>query len=208
MSLIARPSVLFLDEPTTGLDPRSRIDVWELIGELVAAGTTTLLTTQYLDEADALADEIAVIDRGVVIARGTSRELKTRIGGDLIEVTLSDPADASGVVELLGDRACGEVKVERTSVIVPVTDVTGVLPDVVRRLDAAGIGVADVAARASTLDDVFFALTGRPAEDGEPAGDAPAASSPNGANGADGASPSAPADGTRVDGTDREASVR
>jgi len=166
MSLIARPSVLFLDEPTTGLDPRSRLDVWGLIEELVAAGTTTLLTTQYLDEADKLADEIAVIDRGVVIARGTSAELKSRIGGDQIEVVLGDAADASRVLDLLASRACGEGHVEGATVIVPVSDLTGVVPQVVRQLDEAGVAIGDVGVRRSSLDDVFFSLTGHPAEDG------------------------------------------
>jgi ABC-2 type transport system ATP-binding protein len=167
MSLIARPSVLFLDEPTTGLDPRSRQDVWELIEELARAGTTTLLTTQYLDEADRLADEIAVIDRGVVIARGTSAELKRQIGGDQVEVLLDDAVDGPRVIELLSARACAEAHVdgdERT-VVVPVPDSTGMVPEVVRELDKAGILVRDVGIRRSTLDDVFFSLTGRTAEE-------------------------------------------
>ena len=109
MSLIARPSVLFLDEPTTGLDPRSRQAVWELIEELVAGGTTTLLTTQYLDEADRLADEIVVIDHGRVIARGTSAALKQQVGADRVDVTLRDPADAGLAAETLVAIACGEI---------------------------------------------------------------------------------------------------
>ncbi len=165
MSLIGRPAVLFLDEPTTGLDPRSRQAMWDLIDELVKAGTTTLLTTQYLDEADRLADQIAVIDHGQVIARGTASELKRRVGGDQVEVTVSNPADVGRVRELLAGRACGETKVDADArtVTVPVLDITGMLPLVVRELDDAGVAVRDVAVRASTLDDVFFALTGRAA---------------------------------------------
>jgi ABC-2 type transport system ATP-binding protein len=166
MSLIARPSVLFLDEPTTGLDPRSRQDVWALIDELTSAGMTTLLTTQYLDEADHLADQIVVIDRGEAIARGTAAELKARTGGDKVEVTVADPADTGRVLELLAHRACGEGTVEHGRlVVVPVTDATGVVPQVVRELDEAAVGIADVGVRRSTLDDVFFSLTGRPAEE-------------------------------------------
>jgi ABC-2 type transport system ATP-binding protein len=168
MSLIARPSVLFLDEPTTGLDPRSRQSVWALIDELVRGGTTTLLTTQYLDEADRLADDIVVIDRGTVIARGTSEELKQQIGGELIEVMVEDPADAQSVIEVLGRHACGDPHVgdDKRTVSLPVFRVEGLVPVAVRELDAAGIAVHDVAARRATLDDVFFALTGHAAEDG------------------------------------------
>ena len=168
MSLIARPSVLFLDEPTTGLDPRSRVEVWGLIEELVRGGTTTLLTTQYLDEADRLADEIAVIDRGVVIARGTSDALKRQIGGDQIEILLEDPADAPQVMVLVACHGCDEPRVaegDERSVILPVPDLSGMVPQVVRDLDHAGIAVRDVNGRRSTLDDVFFALTGHTAEE-------------------------------------------
>jgi ABC-2 type transport system ATP-binding protein len=167
MSLIARPSVLFLDEPTTGLDPRSRQDVWGLIEELVCGGTTTLLTTQYLDEADRLANEIAVIDRGTVIARGTSDQLKRQIGGDQIEVILEDPTDAGRVIELVACHTCGESHLDGggRTVVMPVATLEGMVPKVVRDLDAAQIGVRDVGVRRSTLDDVFFALTGRTAQD-------------------------------------------
>ena len=167
MSLIARPSVLFLDEPTTGLDPRSRLEVWDLIEELVRGGTTTLLTTQYLDEADRLADQIVVIDRGVVIARGTSEELKRQTGGDQVEVKLENPADVPTVIEMLRCHACGEPHLEGDdrTVILPVPDVTGMVPQVVRDLDTRGIAVRDVNARHSTLDDVFFSLTGHTAEE-------------------------------------------
>ena len=169
MSLIAKPAVLFLDEPTTGLDPRSRIDVWGLIEELKASGTTTLLTTQYLDEADRLADEIAVIDRGLVIARGTAAELKRQTGGDQVEVTLDDPADSERAIKLLSARGCDDAHVDggpdSRTVILPVTDLTGVVPEVVRQLDDEQIKVRDVGVRRSTLDDVFFSLTGRAASD-------------------------------------------
>jgi ABC-2 type transport system ATP-binding protein len=173
MSLIARPSVLFLDEPTTGLDPRSRQSVWALIDELVRGGTTTLLTTQYLDEADRLADDIVVIDRGKAIARGTSEQLKQQIGGELIEVVVEDPGDAQRVIEVLGHHACGDPYVgeDKRTVSLPVFRVEGLVPTAVRELDAAGIAVHDVAARRATLDDVFFALTGHAAEEGSTDGE-------------------------------------
>jgi ABC-2 type transport system ATP-binding protein len=191
MSLIARPSVLFLDEPTTGLDPRSRQSVWDLIDELVRGGTTTLLTTQYLDEADRLADDIVVIDRGSAIARGTSDELKRQIGGDLVEVIVDDPADAPRVMELLGDATCGECHVgdDGRTVSIPVPELAGLVPVVVRRLDEAGIAIRDVSGRGSTLDDVFFALTGHGAEDdaadGETGGTRAAPPTGNGDRGAE-----------------------
>ena len=168
MSLIARPSVLFLDEPTTGLDPRSRQAVWDLIEELVASGTTVLLTTQYLDEADRLADDIVVIDHGRVIATGTSDVLKQQVGADRLEVKVRDTADIPRgqrrpvVAWPAGRSSPGD---DATSVIVPVLDVDGLVPVAVRQLDAAGVPFADVAARLSTLDDVFFALTGRAADE-------------------------------------------
>ncbi len=166
MSLVGRPSVLFLDEPTTGLDPRSRTVMWDLVDELVAGGMTVLLTTQYLDEADRLADEVAVIDHGTVIERGTPAELKRRVGGERIEVVCADPADRDRVAPALADLAVGTPHLEADGgrVVVPVRDTRGVVPDVVRRLDAAGIALVDVGVRRSTLDDVFFALTGHPAE--------------------------------------------
>jgi ABC-2 type transport system ATP-binding protein len=169
MSLIGRPSVLFLDEPTTGLDPRSRLAMWDLIDELVASGMTTLLTTQYLEEADRLAHQIAVIDHGQVIERGTPDELKRRVGGEQIEVLVCRPEDASPAIDALAEFACGDAHVERDGrrVVIPVREVHGLVPLAVRKLDDVGIDIDDVGVRHSTLDDVFFALTGRPAEDDE-----------------------------------------
>jgi ABC-2 type transport system ATP-binding protein len=169
MSLIGRPSVLFLDEPTTGLDPRSRLVMWELIEQLTKSGMTTLLTTQYLDEADRLADQIAVIDHGEVIERGTPVELKRRVGGEQIEVVVTAARDARSAIEALSSFACGDSHVERDGrrVVVPVRDVGGLVPLAVRRLDEMGVDIDDVGVRRSTLDDVFFALTGRGTEEGE-----------------------------------------
>ena len=164
MSLIGRPSVLFLDEPTTGLDPRSRLSMWALIEELARGGTTTLLTTQYLEEADRLADEIVVIDHGLVIARGTSAELKRRIGGERVEVMLADAratSAASSRCSLRLRAATRSIDESAASVVVPVRSPDGVVPQVVRMLDAASITARDVAMRHATLDDVFLTLTGR-----------------------------------------------
>jgi ABC-2 type transport system ATP-binding protein len=167
MSLIARPSVLFLDEPTTGLDPRSRQAVWELIEELVASGTTVLLTTQYLDEADRLADDIVVIDHGRVIARGTSDVLKQQVGADRLEVKVRETSDVPRVRSALSAMACAPITAgdDETTVVVPVRDVEGLVAVAVRELDAADVPFADIAARQSSLDDVFFALTGRAVEE-------------------------------------------
>ncbi|MDQ2678971.1 MAG: ATP-binding cassette domain-containing protein [Actinomycetota bacterium] len=169
MSLIANPSVLFLDEPTTGLDPRSRLEMWDVIDGLVAEGTTTLLTTQYLDEAERLAKEIVVIDRGSVIARGTADELKASSGGERVEITLGDRDDLARVAELLSNFALPGVAetVDRAAatVTVPVRTTEHIVPSVVRTLDDAGIAVSDVVVRRPTLDDVFLQLTGHRAED-------------------------------------------
>ena len=171
MSLIANPSVLFLDEPTTGLDPRSRLEMWDVIDGLVAEGTTTLLTTQYLDEAERLAKEIVVIDRGSVIARGTADELKASSGGERVEITLGDRDDLARVAELLSNFALPGVAetVDRAAVTVtvPVRTTEHIVPSVVRTLDDAGIAVSDVVVRRPTLDDVFLQLTGHRAEDDE-----------------------------------------
>jgi len=166
-SLIAKPRVLFLDEPTTGLDPRSRIGLWEVIKDLVADGTTVLLTTQYLDEADQLAEEIVVIDHGRVIAQGTSDTLKDQVGGDRLEVVVEDPTQLDEAATALRTVATGEVKVDRTDhrIVAPVVGGSLTLVEAVRSLDAAHVGIADVALRRPTLDDVFLALTGHTAEE-------------------------------------------
>jgi ABC-2 type transport system ATP-binding protein len=163
-ALVAKPAVLFLDEPTTGLDPRSRIALWETIESLVADGTTVLLTTQYLDEADRLADRIAVIDQGRVIADGTPDELKDRVGGERLEVRLSDPADADAAVQALTPMSDEPPALEGGTVRLTVRRRTGAIVEAVRRLDEAGVGVDDLGVRRPTLDDVFLALTGHAAE--------------------------------------------
>ncbi|HVY09868.1 MAG TPA: ATP-binding cassette domain-containing protein [Mycobacteriales bacterium] len=166
--LVTRPPVLFLDEPTTGLDPTSRARMWDIVRELVADGATLLLTTQYLDEADALADRIVVIDHGRVIANGTASELKAATGGARLEVTLTRPHPAAvtalipltdGPVDVSGDGRLLKAAVRSGS---------GVATQVIRALDAAGIVVDDVAVHPPSLDDVFFALTGAPVAEASP----------------------------------------
>jgi ABC-2 type transport system ATP-binding protein len=165
-SLVAAPSVLFLDEPTTGLDPRSRVEMWDVIRELVASGTTLLLTTQYLEEADRLADEIVVIDRGRVIAKGTADELKAQVGGERVEVVVQTSAELLPAREVLSALATGEVLVDDhvRRLTAPVSGGGKVLVEALGRLDAAGIEVLDVGLRRPTLDDVFLTLTGHAAE--------------------------------------------
>ncbi|GAB3477284.1 ATP-binding cassette domain-containing protein [Amycolatopsis cihanbeyliensis] len=163
-SLIVAPTVLFLDEPTTGLDPRSRNEIWDTVRELVSDGTTVLLTTQYLDEADQLAANIAVIDSGTVIASGSPHELKARIGGR-IDVTLSPGVDlpaAGRALARIADSGEPDIDQDNRLLSVPVLGVTLTLPDVVRRLDEAGVQAVDVGIRQPTLDEVFLTLTGKP----------------------------------------------
>jgi len=168
-ALVAQPPVLFLDEPTTGLDPRSRIGMWDVISELVAAGSTLLLTTQYLEEADHLASTIAVIDHGKVIARGTSDDLKNQVGGERLELTVSTPADIDSARESLAPIASGEITVDQASrrLTVPVTGGASALMESLRRLDADAVKVLDVGLRRPSLDDVFLTLTGHAAEEEE-----------------------------------------
>lgn len=164
-SLIAKPPVLFLDEPTTGLDPRSRQGLWQVIRDLVADGTTVLLTTQYLDEADQLANDIVVIDRGRVIAHGTADVLKDQIGGDRIEVTLASETMIDGATAALREVAGAEVSVHDLTLSAPVSGGSTVLVDAIRALDARGVVVTDLVLRRPTLDDVFLTLTGHAAEE-------------------------------------------
>jgi ABC-2 type transport system ATP-binding protein len=166
-ALVARPPVLFLDEPTTGLDPRSRIALWETIEARVAAGTTVLLTTQYLDEADRLADRIAVIDQGRLIAEGTSDELKDRVGGEWLEVKLESSDAAEAAIGALAAMAGDQPSCENGTVRIPLQERRGAIANAVRRLDQAGIGIDDVSVRRPTLDDVFMVLTGHGAEEEE-----------------------------------------
>ena len=163
-ALVARPPVLFLDEPTTGLDIRSRIGLWEAIEALVSEGTTVLLTTQYLDEADRLAGRIAVIDRGLVIAEGTPSELKARVGGERLEIHLCDGGRGEEAVAALASIASDRPFLEDGSVRVPVAERRGTIADAVRRLDDAGIAIDDISVSTPTLDDVFLTLTGHAAE--------------------------------------------
>jgi len=165
-SLVARPKVLFLDEPTTGLDPRGRLGMWDVIEELVDGGTTLLLTTQYLEEADRLAQSIVVIDHGKVIARGTADELKSQIGGERLELTVSNASELTATEAVLRRVGLGEPTIDQATraASIAVQGGSAVLIDALRQLDTAGVVVKDVAIRRPTLDDVFLSLTGHAAE--------------------------------------------
>jgi oleandomycin transport system ATP-binding protein len=165
-SLVGRPRFLYLDEPTTGLDPKSRLELWNMIRGLVAEGTTVLLTTQYLEEADQLADEIVVIDHGRVIAAGTPQQLKTRVGGHVLQAQPADPTDLEATQRILAEFAAGEEGPYSDGQLVTVRiDDRSALGRVVRRLDDAGITVDDLSLRRPSLDEVFLAVTGHVAEE-------------------------------------------
>ncbi|MEV3920656.1 ATP-binding cassette domain-containing protein [Actinomadura coerulea] len=163
-SLVGRPQILFLDEPTTGLDPRSRNGLWDIVRGLTDDGVTVLLTTQYLEEADQLADDIIVIDRGQAIAHGTSDMLKAQVGGQVLEVRPVDAADVAAVERIVGELAEAVPEVRDDLVSAPITD-PQLMPAVVRRLDEAGVAVGELSLRKSSLDEVFFALTGHHTDD-------------------------------------------
>lgn len=166
-SLVGDPKVLFLDEPTTGLDPRSRFALWETIERLVDGGTTLMLTTQYLEEADRLAHLIGVIDHGQVIAEGTSDELKTKVGGDVLRLEIADAVQTQAAAAAVVGVASEAPRIELPNqVVIPVSTHVGVITETVRRLDAAGIRLSDLAITRPTLDDVFMMLTGHHAENG------------------------------------------
>jgi ABC-2 type transport system ATP-binding protein len=166
-ALVAEPAVVLLDEPTTGLDPRGRLDTWEVIGELVADGATVLLTTQYLEEADRLADTILVIDHGKVIASGTADKLKAQVGGELLQVVVAEPHEIEPATKVLAEVGSGDVDVNTHSREVQVLVDAGPksLIEALRRLDAEGVVVLDVSLHRPTLDDVFLSLTGHAAEE-------------------------------------------
>ena len=163
-ALVARPPVLFLDEPTTGLDPRSRLGLWQTISDRVAAGTTVLLTTQYLEEADRLADQICVIDHGRVIAEGTAAELKDQVGGDRLEVQLEDESQFDRAAAALAEVSTEPPALRDGVLRASVSRRDGTVADALRRLEDAGVQVADLSLRRPTLDDVFLNLTGHEAE--------------------------------------------
>ena len=168
-SLIGRPNVLFLDEPTTGLDPRSRQGMWEVIEDLISEGTTVLLATQYLEEADQLANRIVVLDHGNVIAKGTSNELKSQVGGDRIEIVVESAGDVSngaGLIQEFGSAPAITEDLTKT-ILLPVAGGSTAIVNIVRRLDENKISIADIALRRPTLDDVFLSLTGHATENTE-----------------------------------------
>ncbi|MCC5476573.1 ATP-binding cassette domain-containing protein [Streptomyces sp. NPDC059680] len=165
-ALVVSPPVMFMDEPTTGLDPRNRQQLWEVIKQLVSGGTTLLLTTQYLEEADHLAHDIAVVDHGRVIAKGTSDQLKARTGGERVEVVVHEREHITSAGEVLRGFGKGEVTVEdhTRKLTVPVTGGAKLLAEIIRELDTRGIEIDDIGLRRPTLDDVFLSLTGHVAE--------------------------------------------
>jgi len=168
-SLIGRPNVLFLDEPTTGLDPRSRQGMWEVIEDLISEGTTVLLTTQYLEEADQLANRIVVLDHGNVIAKGTSNELKSQVGGDRIEIVVESVGDVSNAAALIQEFGSAPAITEELTktILLPVAGGSTAIVNIVRKLDENKISIADIALRRPTLDDVFHSLTGHATENTE-----------------------------------------
>jgi ABC-2 type transport system ATP-binding protein len=172
-ALIVSPPVMFMDEPTTGLDPRNRLQLWDVIQDLTAGGTTVLLTTQYLEEADHLADDICVVDHGKVIARGSSDELKAATGGERVEVVVHKRDQIDNASEVLRGLGKGEVEVEEHTrqLTVPVVGGARLLADVIRELDTRGIEIDDIGLRRPTLDDVFLSLTGHHAESDDPESD-------------------------------------
>ena len=167
-ALVAEPPVLFLDEPTTGLDPRSRLDLWDVIRELVERGATLLLTTQYLEEADQLADDIVVIDHGRALARGTADELKLQVGGERIQATVADVAQLAAAEAILADVADGDVEVNETArtLLAPISGGVKALATALREFESRDIGLSDIGLRRPTLDDVFLTLTGHAAGNG------------------------------------------
>ena len=170
VSLVGHLRVLFLDEPSSGLDPRGRRQLWQTIRGLVDNGTAVLLTTQYLEEADQLADQIVVIDRGRILAHGTPDQLKAQVGGDRLQLRLATPDTAGRAAELVADLGSGPPTVDAQAgqVNLPITDGVAVLPEVVRQLDAAGLGLSDLMVRRPTLDDVFLTLTGHATQPPDP----------------------------------------
>ncbi|WP_241268347.1 ATP-binding cassette domain-containing protein [Streptomyces chrestomyceticus] len=188
-ALVVSPPVMFMDEPTTGLDPRNRQQLWEVIQELVAGGTTLLLTTQYLEEADHLAHDICVVDHGRVIARGTSDELKARTGGERVEVVVHAAEHIGTADEVLRGFGKGASKIEQHTrkITVPVTGGAKLLAEVIRELDVRGVEIDDIGLRRPTLDDVFISLTGHAAETAD-------------GNGEDGAGEGKDGNGTQGDG--------
>jgi ABC-2 type transport system ATP-binding protein len=166
-ALVARPPVIFLDEPTSGLDLTSRLALWAGITTLVSGGTTVLLTTQYLDEADHLSDRIAVIDHGRLIAEGTPDALKAQVGGDRLDIRLEDPNQCEEALAMLKPLAGGSASLDDGVLQLPLRERRGAIAEAVRRLDESGVGIDDISVRRPTLDDVFLRLTGHVAEEEE-----------------------------------------